>query len=231
LNRGITNIFRAIMDNGLPRCIRDSRWFMYPIFRYWFKNRNLDLYMDFKKRAPGMSEEEFVRCYVELDSRATDRPTDLNEASIDFMLQRLLPDASTLLDAGCGRGYWLERLARETRLQLTGCDFFDSSPIPGLPYRKGTVENLPFDDRSFDIVTCTHTLEHVRDLDRAIAELKRVGRRQVIIATPKQKYYYYTLDMHLQFFPRMEDLTSRIGLSSFDCRECQGDWVYVGELA
>ena len=230
MNRRVTNILRAIMDEGLPPFIRDSRWFMYPIFRYWFKNRNLDLYMDFKKRAYTMTDEEYARYYVELDCRATDRRTDLNERSMALMLKSMAPGAATLLDVGCGRGFWLQRLQRETQLRLTGCDIFETSPIPGFDYRKGRVEKLPFPDRSFDIVTCTHTLEHVRNLDTAVAELKRVARQQLIVATPKQRHFYYTLDLHLQFFPRAEDLTHRIGLNSFDCRECHGDWVYVGSL-
>lgn len=220
------------MDEGLPACIRDSRWFMYPFFRYWFKNKNLALYMDFKKRSPVMSDEEFARCYVELDCRATDRPTDLNEKSIAFMLEKLQLGATSLLDVGCGRGHWLERVrAAVPGIRVAGCDFFDESPCTGINYRRGQAEEIPFPDRSFDIVTCTHTLEHVRNLRRAVSELKRVSRSQIIVATPKQRYFYYSLDLHLHFFERAEDLTTILGLASVECRLCDGDWVCVGDVS
>lgn len=41
----------------------------------------------------------------------------------------------------------------------------------------GDVENLPFADKSFDFVYCSHILEHALDPSRAIAEITRIGRR------------------------------------------------------
>ena len=49
------------------------------------------------------------------------------------------------------------------------------------------------------MVTCHHTIEHIPNLAPAIAELKRISRKQVMIVTPRQRYYYYTLDEHVNF--------------------------------
>lgn len=183
--------------------------------------------MDFKKRAWQLSDEEFNDCYANLDCRATDRPTDLNKKSINVMLQKINKECNTLLDVGCGRGFWLKELKNKTSLQLTGCDIFENLEIPGITYMKGNIEKLPFADQSFDIVTCHHTIEHIRDIHKAIAELKRVTRKQLIIVVPKQRYYYYTLDLHLHFFPTKEYLQNLIPAENAECINCNGDWCYI----
>jgi len=49
-------------------------------------------------------------------------------------------------------------------------------------------QSLPFDNESFDVVTCNHTLYHVPDKDRALTEFVRVlrtrGRFAGIYNTP-----------------------------------------------
>lgn len=218
------------MDGYIPPVIRDSRWFMYPFFWYWFKRKNINLFLDFKKIAYELSEEDFAKCYIHLDCRATDRPTDLNQSCINLMMKHLPQDNSSLLDVGCGRGYWLKLLQESTNLQLSGCDVFDILEIKNIAYTKGNIENLPFPDKSFDIVTCHHTIEHLRNVEKAISELKRVARKKIIIVTPKQRYFYYTLDLHLHFFWIKEELTRLIKQNEFICEERSGDWCYIGKI-
>ena len=230
MNRRITNGIRAIMDEGLPAFIRDSRWFMYPFFWYWFKGKNIKTYMDFKKIAWQLTDHEFNKIYRELNCRATDRPSDLNNNCINLMLNNLSTNSSNLLDVGCGRGFWLSILAEKTNYSLTGCDVFESSPLKNITYKQGNIEQLPFEDKSFDIVTCHHTIEHIRSIGKAVAELKRVARKQLIIVTPKQRYFYYTLDLHLHFFPEKEYLLHQFGYTDAKCINCAGDWCLVINL-
>lgn len=217
------------MDEGIPAFIRDSRWFMYPFFWYWFKGKKLSTYMDFKKIAWGLTEEEFNSIYRELDCRATDRPTDLNDKCIHRMLDKLHPGAETLLDVGCGRGHWLSLVGEARKeLRLTGCDVFEEETVKRpFTFRQGSIYQLPFEDKAFDIVTCHHTIEHLPDIQKAISELKRVTRKQLIIVTPRQRYYYYTLDLHLHFFPEKEYLQQVTGMVHSDCVECDGDWCLI----
>jgi len=230
MNRRITNTIRAIMDDGLPAFIRDSRWFMYPFFWYWFKGKNINTYMNFKKIAWQLTDKEFNKIYRELNCRATDRPSDLTNKCINLMLDNLSTNSSNLLDVGCGRGFWLSILAEKTNYSLTGCDVFESSPIKNITYKQGNIEQLPFEDKSFDIVTCHHTIEHIRSIEKAVAELKRVARKQLIIVTPKQRYFYYTLDLHLHFFPEKEYLIHQFGYKDATCINCAGDWCLVINL-
>lgn len=217
------------MDECLPPLIRDSRWFMYPFFYIWFKGKNLPLYMDFKPLVYRMTPEQYAETYREVDSRATDRPTDMNEPTIRALIEAIDPSATSLLDTGCGRGYLLKRVAKERpTLKLVGMDVFEQAEILGADYVSGVITKLPFADDSFDVVTATCILEHIIDIEQAVRELKRVARKQVIIVVPCQRYYYYTLDMHLHFFPARHEVERLMDMQEFMCEKIQGDWLYIG---
>ncbi len=229
MDRRITNAIRWIMDECLPPIIRDNKYFMYPFFYFWFKGKNIPEIMSFKSRVFSMNKDEFIDFYQRRTSLAKDRITDLSESSIQFMIDRLDPSATTLIDVGCGNGYFLSRL-KGTGLETWGCDVFDSAPFQHSRYVQGDIEDLPFEDNQFDIVTSHHTLEHVIDLEKSISELKRIARKQLMIVVPCQRYYYYTLDEHIRFFPYKELLESKIKLSKFECVKIKGDLVYIGKI-
>jgi predicted SAM-dependent methyltransferase len=44
----------------------------------------------------------------------------------------------------------------------------------------GSVEAMPYSDKSFETVLCAHVLEHTESPEKAIAELQRVGKRGII---------------------------------------------------
>jgi SAM-dependent methyltransferase len=82
-----------------------------------------------------------------------------------------------VLEAGCGSGLVLERLARDASL---ACGF-DLSPgmvrqarERGLRVALGDITRIPFADGSFDVVCSFKVLAHVPDIDRALRELVRV---------------------------------------------------------
>lgn len=217
------------MDECIPPLIRDNKYFIYPLFYYWYKKKNVNFYMNFKSVAFDLSESEFADAYRNLDCRGNDRETDLNKPCVDYMLENLDKNAITLLDAGCGRGYWLNMVSEKTNLDLTGCDLYDNVTLNRGTYVKGNIENLPFEDNSFDIVTCHHTIEHILNLDKAISELKRVAKKQLIIVTPCQRYFEFTLDLHINFFPIESYLTTIIKMNKYICKKKMGDWVYIGD--
>jgi ubiquinone/menaquinone biosynthesis C-methylase UbiE len=86
---------------------------------------------------------------------------------------------------------------------LTGIDFVvdDAKSLPGIEYVAAKIESLPFPDRHFDTVVCTHVIEHILDYRAAIAELRRVCRRRLIIVVPREREYRYTFNPHFNFFP------------------------------
>jgi len=52
--------------------------------------------------------------------------------------------------------------------------------IEGKPVFECSVEDMPFEDKEFDFVYCSHVLEHVNDPGKACLELMRTGKRGYI---------------------------------------------------
>ena len=78
-------------------------------------------------------------------------------------------DATALLDVGCGPKPYYPFFA-ERASQYVGVDVVEN-PAAEL---RGSVEALPVEDASFDLVLCTQVLEHCDDPAQAVRELRRV---------------------------------------------------------
>ncbi len=92
-----------------------------------------------------------------------------------------------LLDIGCGTGLSLEPFV-DMGMSLTGIDpsaYMLDKAVGRLGYRvdlhRGTAEDLPFDDNSFDTALLFFSLEFSNRPAKAIEEACRVAREQVVI--------------------------------------------------
>ncbi len=97
-------------------------------------------------------------------------------------LEALAPlEGKSLLDAGCGAGGAL-RLARDAGARVSGLDasapLLDvaRSRVPDADLRVGDIEDLPYDDGAFDIVTAFNAVQYAADPKAAVGELARVVR-------------------------------------------------------
>jgi SAM-dependent methyltransferase len=64
--------------------------------------------------------------------------------------------------------------------------------IDARPFVICTLEFLPFKNKSFDLITCSHVLEHVDNPHRALEEIQRVGKSAYVV-TPSwiaENYMY-----------------------------------------
>lgn len=227
LARNTTNTIRFILDELLPPIIRDSRFFMNLPMKVVLKD-NAKIVMDFKAKAPFMTDEEIAAVYKNGNWFSDGRVTDINTGCIKKTLASI--KGKTVLDAGCGAGYLTELLA--DKYKATGVDFSIepnlSKDIPKAKFVEAHIEHLPFKDNAFDTVVCAHTIEHVRKLDPVIEELRRVAKRRLIIITPRQRPYKYTFDLHLQFFPTPHSLLQAIGSDyKVSCEDIDGDLFLI----
>lgn len=225
----LTNPIRHLLDERLPRRLRNARWFMAPLFFIWCKGRHVRTWMDFKRLAPEMTTNELRAFYRSAVSFASERDSDTNPEALAYVLGALDPAAISLVDVGSGRGHFLRTLQSDPRfasLRLAGCDLADRAPAGAL-YAVADAEQLPFVDRAFDVVTCFHTVEHLLHPERAVAELRRIARRQLVIVVPRQVYFFYTMDLHLNFFPDASDLARLLGVPPGRIRQFGSDLVYL----
>jgi SAM-dependent methyltransferase len=217
------------MDEFLPPIIRDTYWFMYPAFFILYKGKDIRRKMHFKTLAYTLPENELNALYKEVDAVSRNRKTDLAESNIKYILNSI-QDGQSVMDAGCGKGYLLNRIKQAyPQARLYGLDLENHLEYEGIHFTPGTVTALPFPDNHFDIVICTHTIEHIISLDKAVEELIRITRRKLIIVTPCQRYFYYTIDGHVNFFYTKEDLLRHFPFKSFACKKLDLDWIYTGE--
>lgn len=118
-------------------------------------------------------------------------------------ISKLCPDLSLLnniLEVGSGTGelaYILHSSYATPRVHIsdissealsTAVQLYSSSIVSTTTLLPGAT--LPFLDDEFDLVYCSHVLEHVADISMFLSELLRIGRR-VYIEVPLDYRHYY----------------------------------------
>jgi SAM-dependent methyltransferase len=85
-----------------------------------------------------------------------------------------------LLEVGPGTGVFAARCAEELRCEIVAldasADMVAATRARGIETVLGDVQDMPFDDGTFDTALAAWMLYHVPDRDRALAELARVLR-------------------------------------------------------
>ena len=103
---------------------------------------------------------------------------------------------STVLDAGGGEGFTLDRFVKAKVGKKLIC--VDNSKevitlgkeiFPNLDLRVGNIYNLAFRDNSFDLVVCTEVLEHLTEPRRALKEMIRVSKKYLILSVPNEPIF------------------------------------------
>ena len=101
-----------------------------------------------------------------------------------------LGSGTVYLDAGCGAGM-AAKIAAERGASVSGLDAADNllaiarTRVPSGDFHVGELESLPFPDDTFDLVTGFNSFQYAGNPDIALAEAKRVARRDgtVVIMT------------------------------------------------
>lgn len=103
----------------------------------------------------------------------------------------------TLLDVGSGRGVFLLPFlegfpwVRVTALDLlekrvTFLEELSAGGFPQLTARRKNICDQPFPDGSFDVVTLLEVLEHIPEVDKAVAAAVHMARRYVVVSVPSK---------------------------------------------
>lgn len=119
----------------------------------------------------------------------TPRGAWIGDVEYRLLVDLLQPRAGeTLLDVGCGTGWFTRRFAREAGMRATGLDpdddwlaYAQAQARPGERFVQGRAERLPFPDRSVDCTTCITALCFVAGQEQALREMLRVTRRRIVL--------------------------------------------------
>jgi len=132
-------------------------------------------------------KKKYVECFG-VDSNRYGGYLETDWRRIEY-ISSLLPEAKSVLDVGMGNGAFLNLVMSLNRSQrVLGIDIrrhskfimvFESQ-LYQIIY--GSITNLPFADKSIDIVTCMEVLEHLdkQSFLAALPELRRVSRFLVV---------------------------------------------------
>ena len=136
-------------------------------------------------------------------------------AHLSEFVKSLAP-AEVALDLGVGDG----RLATEIQTtKLVGADVSQVAldrararlPEADLVLLEPD-QPLPFDDNSFDLVTCIETIEHIRDVQLTFSEIRRVLRPggRLAITTPRAaRWRVLVIGLEHPFSPHIRKFTRR----------------------
>lgn len=103
----------------------------------------------------------------------------------EWVLSRAqLRGGERILDIGCGNGIYYDKVQEKNlEIDYIGLDLLEAM-IQNHPLKNGDgkllladAQTLPFEDDCFDVVMANHTLHHIRDMDQAIAEARRILKK------------------------------------------------------
>ncbi len=102
----------------------------------------------------------------------------------------------TMLDAGCGEGFVADvLLTAMPDVKITGFDVLEDSVKlarqrnPRATFSTGDIYAIDHPDNAIDLVYCCEVLEHLHEPDRALRELARVARNQVVLSVPHEPFF------------------------------------------
>ena len=148
---------------------------------------------------------------------------------------------ASLLDVGSGRGAFLwPLLDRFPELPVTAIDRLEhrvgdieAARRGGITRLRGALTDvtaLPFDDRSFDVVTILEVLEHLERPETAAREVLRVADRFVVASVPSHED---DNPEHIQLFTRdtLTELLMTAGAAQVTIDYVRGHMVAVARVA
>ena len=134
-------------------------------------------------------------------------------------------DRGRLLDVGCGYGKFMEMASEKgwealgTELYERACNYINQKKKVKAYY--GELNNLNFNDNSFEMVTLWHVLHHMYDPKEQLSEIYRIlkPKGEIFIRSPNFSYNYssYKIVRNLErvirkIFSKNPELSSKIAV-------------------
>ncbi|MCJ7437040.1 MAG: class I SAM-dependent methyltransferase [Acidimicrobiia bacterium] len=141
------------------------------------------------------------------------------DPSIARRIRAALGDAATVINVGAGAGSY-EPDDRTVVAVEPSMVMLSQRPVAAAPAARAVDEALPFPDDFFDVATALLTVHHWSDVERGLAELRRVAGRQVVFGfdPSRQLDLWFTAEyvpasaaMEEGRAPAVDELAERLG--------------------
>jgi 2-polyprenyl-3-methyl-5-hydroxy-6-metoxy-1,4-benzoquinol methylase len=137
-----------------------------------------------------------------------------DEHLVRYRLAAKLVPGLKVLDIACGSGYGANILAEAGAAQVVAVDVNSEAVAAAqkkytrdnLVYKIGNAEEIKEADESFDLVASFETIEHLKNPEKYLAELKRVLKKEgiALISTPNIEVFGQKNPFHLHEFTKSE---------------------------
>lgn len=135
----------------------------------------------------------------------------------------------TILDCAGGTCIDAEYFLKDDNIKYSVIDIskvlVEKGKELGVDIRQGSIEKIPFGDKSFDVCYGRHILEHLDTYEIALSEMARIAKKEILIIffrEPKDKMDAYVLkrDFKIKLFQKqmnmkdkkqIKEITDRIG--------------------
>ena len=141
----------------------------------------------------------YDRFYSEKGEKSR-RPYEAYPVFLDYLKAE---NGKKLLDVSCGTS-WLLLAAARRGLETYGVDISSQAVkiakkiTPESKIALGQAEELKYDDKIFDYITCLGSLEHFIDKDKALQEMKRVAKddARFCIMLPNSRFILWKISIN-----------------------------------
>lgn len=180
----------------------------------------------------------------------------MNISHYDFtgwaLEQIKIPASGNIIDLGCGGGLTLKRLSAESaNSKLFGLDFSDVSVAKSsetnkddiasgkMNILKASIDNMPFEDNHFDLVTSFETIYFWADHIKTLKEIKRVMKKGSVFLLASEAYDHEGLSQTTRdvlkrkgifnpSYTEYQNFYDKAGFSKYQILTKEGtDWICV----
>jgi len=130
--------------------------------------------------------------FDKLFSRDEEPPkADIERA--EFIRAHIPKGVRTVLEVGSGSGIVTRVIAQEyevTGLELSGVGVETLNQL-GVTCQQGSIDELPFSDKSFDLVIVSEVLEHLNHdvFAKGLDEITRVASKHILVTVPNREWH------------------------------------------
>lgn len=136
-------------------------------------------------------------------------------------IMKLEPES--VLEIGIGSGV-VSKFLKANNVNITMMDIDERLN----PDKVGSVLDIPFSAKTFEVIACYEVLEHIpyENVKIALEELKRVSKKYVLVSVPDvSRVYRYSLQI-----PKLGEIQNLIAIPRFKKLEHQFDGEHYWEI-